>query len=324
MEFRIIPLPDITLFYERFKSWVSAGYHGEMSYLSRGIEKRRSYPLWAKSILITRSFYNDFSWENVERENRALISKYAVRQDYHITLKDKIAKEIERIESHHKSLVYQIFVDSSAVMEKPLGYLSGFGFIGMNTILVDRVMGSYSNLGGAFLSIPPLNDFEVVESDFCKDCNLCVKNCPTGAILPERVLDARRCISYLTIEYKGVIEANLAKKMGSWVFGCDICQEVCPFNNKDTGEVSASLLRENLIAPNFNFLIELNEEKFKSLFDFTPVRRIGFVRFMRNVVIAAYNNGLDEILKNVIRKFGSDIPDLIKAQLRELTYEYGN
>ncbi len=281
--------------------------------------------MWAKSVLVARSFYNDFSWESVDVKDRALIAKYAVRDDYHNTLKEKIIAEIVRTEHHHKSLDFKIFVDSSAVIEKPLGYFSGFGFIGKNTLLVDQVAGSYFNLGGAFLSISSLNNnVEKIDSDYCKDCNLCVKSCPTGAILPDRFLDARRCISYLTIEYKGVIEANLAKKMGSWVFGCDICQEVCPFNKKDNVGVYDSYLREDLIAPNFNFLIELNEEKFKSLFDFTPVQRIGFVRFMRNVVIAAYNNGLDEILKNVIRKFGSDIPNLLKAQLRELTYEYDN
>ncbi|HOP31960.1 MAG TPA: tRNA epoxyqueuosine(34) reductase QueG [Candidatus Hydrothermia bacterium] len=316
--FRIIPLPDLTHYFLKYDEWLASGFHGDMDYLVRGKEKRRYFPEWANSILVCRSFYNDFSWGDVDFEACGLIAKYAVRDDYHITLKMKIYEILLEIEPKAESLRYKIFVDSSPVLEKPVGYFAGFGFIGSNTLVVDFEWGSYFNIGGAFLSVSNCEPSSPVTAEACVDCNLCVKACPTKALIQPGLLDARRCISYLTIEYKGVINVDKARGMGNWIFGCDLCQEICPLNKRLSDQNLISYARAHLIAPPLDFLVSLDEKEFYKLFSGTPVSRVGYVRFMRNVLVAAFNTGDSNIFSTICFKLKELKIPLLENQIKEL------
>uniref|UniRef100_A0A7C2K636 tRNA epoxyqueuosine(34) reductase QueG n=1 Tax=candidate division WOR-3 bacterium TaxID=2052148 RepID=A0A7C2K636_UNCW3 len=302
MEYRIIPLPDLTREIAFYEKWIEMGYNGEMTYLKRTLDKRKTFPEGARSILVVRAFYNDIQWDEINTGGKALISKYAIRADYHTVIKNFIADFLAELEIKHKGLQYKVFVDSSPVLEKPIARFAGFGIIGYNTLLLDSEWGSYFHIGGAFLSRDLAEFVEILKDNPCLGCNLCVESCPTGALIKPGVLDASRCISYLTVEYKGVIPRELAVKMQNWVFGCDVCQEVCPLNRKKKYLKVHSMCREELIAPPIESLLSLEEKDFLKLFDETPVLRTGYVRFLRNVIVAAYNTGYLYLLYNMYKR----------------------
>ncbi len=316
MDFRIVRLPDLDPFYSKFDEWILAGFHGEMGYLERRSGERSRPPDWAKAVLMSRIFYNDFSWETNAAKGGALISKYAVRADYHNVLRERVSKLLQKMEERRKGLQYRIFVDSSPVLEKPLAFFAGFGFMGANTLLVDKERGSFFNIGGAFLNIEAEDEFQLEQDNPCINCNLCIDACPTKAIIQPGLLDARRCISYLTIEYRGVIHADLATKMGSWVFGCDICQEICPFNKNPLAQISDSPLKERLLAPPLESLYNLDEAGFQSFFEGTPVIRAGFTKFLRNLIVAAFNSGDVHIIYNICRRVKKLKSPLLDEQIR--------
>jgi epoxyqueuosine reductase len=318
MEFRIIPPPDLSKEIAFYEKWLEIGYNGEMEYLKRGLEKRRTFPEWVKSILVVRASYNDINWDGVEVEGKVMISKYAIRMDYHRVLKTHIAEFLSELESKHKGIAYKIFVDSSPVLEKPIAKNAGFGFIGYNTLLLDPERGSYFNLGGAFLSVDLSDSIGNIDTTSCLGCNLCIESCPTKALVKPGVLDASKCISYLTVEYKGVIPKDLAVRMESWVFGCDVCQEVCPLNKKAKLTEVYSPYKKELVAPSVEYLLSLDEEGFRRLFDNTPVLRTGYARFLRNVIVAAFNLGYHKLLYNMYKSGKLQKERLWILQLKEL------
>ncbi|MEO0259063.1 MAG: tRNA epoxyqueuosine(34) reductase QueG [candidate division WOR-3 bacterium] len=317
-EYRIIKLPDLSIFYEHYLDWINAGFYGEMTYLKVRAVERSQYPEFARSVLVARLFYNDSKITRVDSPYQFVVSRYAMRKDYHIVLKDLIGKVLFSIGEKKKSLRFKIFVDSSPVIEKALGYFAGLGFWGINTLLVDPEHGSFFNLGGAFLSVDLGEEILPQRYDYCIGCNLCLSACPTGAIISPFVIDARKCISYLTIEYKGVISKELATLMGNRGFGCDICQEVCPLNTK---AFKVEILTPPIHTISFLDIFELlrlDEDRFVQRFKDTPIMRTGFIRFMRNVLVVAYNTRDEKVIaltRARVKELGAE---LLSMQQKEL------
>ena len=283
------PLEDAAA---NLEAWLEGGLHGTMLWMAR-TRRERSNPAaffpQARSILVVaENYYRED--EPLERPpHQAGISLYARGRDYHRVLRKKLHRLLREVRELNPDLQGRICVDSFPIMEKPLAQKAGIGWIGKHTNLIIKGKGSYFFLGEILLSValPPSRP---LTADYCGTCTRCMDACPTGALdLPYR-LDARRCISYLTIEHDGSILSELAQEMGNWVFGCDICQQVCPWNrfSRPTPEEDY----RNRIPESYyqlEKLARLTPEAFDHLFQGTPVRRTGYRNFMRNVAIAREN-----------------------------------
>lgn len=225
----------------------------------------------------------------LRQKDRAAISVYARNRDYHDVIKGRLKTIAAKFAARSGEDV-KVFVDTAPVMEKPLAEAAGLGWQGKHTNLVSREFGSWLFLGSIFTTaeLPPGKP----ENNHCGSCRACLDICPTGAFPSPYQLDARRCISYLTIEHKGPIPLELRGKMGNRIYGCDDCLAVCPWN-KFAREASEAKLkaREDLQAPALADLLELDDPAFRALFSGSPVKRIGRDRFIRNVLIAAGNSG---------------------------------
>ena len=283
----------------RLRAFLDDGRHGEMDWLLAKADWR-AHPraLWpeARSAIMLAMNYGP------ERDplavlgqpERAAISVYAQRRDYHDVLKGRLKHLAQWLVSRRGGEV-KVFVDTAPVMEKPLAARAGLGWQGKHTNLVSREHGSWLYLGALFttLALPA----DAAESDHCGGCRRCLDICPTGAFPAPYQLDARRCISYLTIEHKGHIAAEFRRPMGNRVFGCDDCLAVCPWNKFATVAAEQALLpRAALDAPGLAGLLGLDDAGFRKLTAGTPVRRLGHERFLRNLLIAAGNSGAGELI----------------------------
>jgi epoxyqueuosine reductase len=244
------------------------------------------------------------------------ISVYARNRDYHDVIKGRLKQlagwlvAAARVEGFD-ALEVKVFVDTAPVMEKPLAQAAGLGWQGKHTNLVSRAFGSWLFLGSIFTTLPlPL---DAPESDHCGACRACLDICPTAAFPQPYVLDARRCVSYLTIEHKGHIAAEFRAAIGNRIYGCDDCLAVCPWNKfAKTGRDLKLSAREEFCAPPLEMLLRLNERGFRALFAGSPLKRIGAARFMRNVLIAAGNSG-DAALAGVVAERLDDASPLVRA-----------
>ncbi len=231
-----------------FMEWQQSGLAGTMDYMERNIEKRldpRKLVPEVKSILCVGLNY--FQTVPTQSDASGKISLYAWGKDYHLVVKDMLHRLAERIEGLiQRKFTYRAFVDSAPVLEKALAAQAGLGWIGKNGCLINKRLGSFLFLGELFLDVelPP----DKPGKQYCGRCQKCLAACPTGAIVRPGVVDARRCISYLTIEHKGEIAADLAEKMNDWLFGCDACQQVCPFNRK-CPETRIGEFRRHILGP---------------------------------------------------------------------------
>jgi epoxyqueuosine reductase len=274
--------------------FIADGFHGDMSWLAANAA-RRSDPrvLWAdvRSVVMLGLNYGPTHDPLAILEERGLgaISVYARGDDYHDLIKTAL-KELARWLGARAGGDVKVFVDTAAVMEKPLAASGGLGWQGKHTNLVSRRFGSWLFLGAIFTTVelPP----DAAESDHCGQCRACLDVCPTAAFPAPYRLDARRCISYLTIEHKGPIPRELRPLMGNRIYGCDDCLAVCPWNKFATkGHDAIVLARTALIAPRLDELSELDDAAFRALFAKSPVKRTGRDRFVRNVLIAIGNSG---------------------------------
>ncbi len=274
----------------------------------------------AESILLLAAPYPDPKLESaisavdVER-GKGRISAYAWSDDYHITLKEKLIYLVKFIEKEvgHK-VPNRWYTDTGPILEKDLAQRAGLGWIGKNTCLINPKIGSYFFLAEIFLGIklPPDDPFS---SDHCGTCTRCLDACPTQAILPNRTIDANLCISYLTIENKGEIPEELRPKLGNLIFGCDICQEICPWNKKSKPDRSLRPVRfEGKIDPHPNLIKELalTPQEFNKKFKNNPVKRAKRRGYLRNVAVALGNAGSPEAIP-VLEKAKDDIEPLVRA-----------
>jgi epoxyqueuosine reductase len=274
------------------EEFLARGYHGDMGWLA-GSAARRGDPraLWpeAKSVVVLGVNYasaDDLS-ALAESPDCGVVSVYARGRDYHDTLKRRLRRLAQWIEAQWPGAL-KLFVDTAPVMEKPLAARAGLGWQGKHTNLVSRDFGSWLFLGEIFLSLALEPDEP--ESDHCGACRRCLDACPTAAFPAPYQLDARRCISYLTIEHKGMIPVELRPAIGNRIFGCDDCLAVCPWNKFAQAAREPDFRpREALTAPRLAALAALDDAGFRRLFAGSPIKRTGYQRFLRNVLIAIGN-----------------------------------
>lgn len=297
---------------ESFAAWLRKGLGGELGYLKRTEELRRD-PVklvpWAVTVVsVGMNYYTPLPRSPSPGESKGWISRYAWGDDYHDIIEDRLELLLERIRGIFPIPVEgRAFVDSGPVLERDIAGVAGIGWIGKNTHLISPRRGSWFFLGELFLSVEMAYDHPI--RDRCGQCDLCVKACPTGAFVGPYILDARRCISYLTIELKGAIPRHLRPLMGNHVFGCDICQEVCPYNVKavPTDEKAYSP-REGLYAPELIPLLSLSEEEFRRRFRGSPILRAKRRGFLRNVAVALGNLKTLEAVPALIQALRDDDP----------------
>jgi epoxyqueuosine reductase len=272
--------------------FIARGYHGDMGWLA-GTAARRADPqvLWpeARTVVVLAVNYapEDDPMAPLGVQDRGVVSVYARGRDYHDTLKSRLKALAHWIDTRWPGTL-KLFVDTAPVMEKPLAERAGIGWQGKHTNLVSRDFGSWLFLGEIYLSLALEPD--AAEADHCGSCRRCLDACPTAAFPAPHRLDARRCISYLTIEHKGMIPAELRPLIGNRIYGCDDCLAVCPWNKfARTTREPDFLPRKALTAPRLAALAELDEAAFRTMFSGTAIKRTGRDRFVRNVLIAIGN-----------------------------------
>jgi len=292
-----------------------AGYlaesrHGDMGWMAEKADRRADPAvLWpaARSVIVAAENYGPAGdpLGRPDAKRRGNVSVYARGGDYHDVLKKRLKRLARWLVSEFGGEV-KVFTDTAPVMEKPLAARAGLGWQGRHTNLVSRRFGSWLFLGEIFTTLDLPAD--VAESDRCGRCRACETACPTAALADGRI-DPRRCISYLTIEYRGVIDAGLRRAMGNRVYGCDDCLAVCPWNKfaRPTGE-PAYLPRAELVAPRLADLADLDEAAFRQIFAGSPIKRIGRDRWLRNVLIAIGNSGETDLARVALAKLDDPAP----------------
>jgi epoxyqueuosine reductase len=308
--------PDaIPLAPERLRQFLDSGAHGDMDWIAANAE-RRSDPrtLWpdVRSVVMLGINYgpDEDPLEILKDRERGGISVYARGDDYHEVMKPRL-KALGRWLIEKAGGDVKVFVDTAAVMEKPLAEAAGIGWQGKHTNLVSRELGSWLFLGAIFttLDLPP----DGLERDHCGTCRSCLDVCPTDAFPAPYQLDARRCISYLTIEHKGPIPRGLRPLMGNRIYGCDDCLAVCPWNKfAQAGHEMKFHARDALRAPLLADLAHLDDAAFRALFSKSAVKRIGRTRFLRNVLIAIGNSG-DAVLAGEAERLLDDPAPLVRG-----------
>ncbi len=275
-----------------FREFLEAGAHGEMDWLAANPERRMDpRALWpgVRSVILLGVNYgpDENPLALLEKRSHGAISVYAQGDDYHDVIKKRL-KALARWFAVQSGEELKVFVDTAAVMEKPLAQAAGLGWQGKHTNLVSREFGSWLFLGAIYSAADLPRD--AAEADHCGSCNACQEICPTAAFPAPYKLDARRCISYLTIENKGPIPHEFRKAIGNRIYGCDDCLAVCPWNKfAQEGREAKLAARAELRAPSLAELARLDDTAFRALFTKSPVKRIGRDRFIRNVLIAIGN-----------------------------------
>src|SRR5208282_448270 len=297
------------------RAFLEAGSHGDMDWMARNADRRADpRALWpdVRAIVILGVNYgpHDDPLAILKERSRGAISVYALGDDYHDLIKPRL-KALARMLVEKAGGDVKVFVDTAPVMEKPLAQAAGLGWQGKHTNLVSRTHGSWLFLGAIFttLELPP----DPPEVDHCGSCHACLDVCPTAAFPAPYQLDARRCISYLTIEHKGAIPRELRPLIGNRIYGCDDCLAVCPWNKfAQAGRETKFAARAALRAPRLAELVRLHDTGFRALFSKSAVKRIGRARFVRNVLIAIGNSG-DAALAAEAERLLDDAAPLVRG-----------
>lgn len=309
-------LPSITSF--RLKEFIKLGFHGDMKWIEDTYERRKSpINLWpeAKSAIILGLNYGPISnpLEKIKHKSLGNISVYAQGKDYHDVIKGRLklfsSKLISKLDKEHETKL-KVFVDTAPLMEKPLAQKSGMGWQGKHTNLVSRDFGSWLFLG--VILVNKTFQYDTPEVDHCGTCNKCIKICPTDAFDEPNKLDARKCISYLTIENKNLIPKEFRKAMGNRIFGCDDCLAICPWNKyaKTSSEIKFNSSKYNF---SLSELLKLNDKEFRLKFKGSPIKRIGRDRFLRNCCIAAGNSCDTKLISDLISLILNDKSTLVRG-----------
>jgi len=279
----------------KLQDWLAKGFHGEMGFMAKHGSMRTHPEQLVEGTVRVISLRMDYwpgeaaePWKVLDDGNRAFISRYALGRDYHKLMRKRLAKLAKRIEREVGPMGFRVFTDSAPVMEKAIAEKAGLGWIGKHTNVLNRDHGSYFFLGEIYTDLPlPVTD---ATSAHCGSCSACIDICPTQAIVGPYQLDARRCISYLTIELRGAIPEEFRPMMGNRIYGCDDCQLVCPWNKYAQSTVEPDYLpREGLDAPQLIDLFNWTEQEFLSRLEGSPIRRIGYECWLRNIAVALGN-----------------------------------
>jgi epoxyqueuosine reductase len=299
----------------RLARWLDKNFHGEMSYMSRYGAKRSRPELLVPgtlSVISARMDYLTDDQENakalLDHPHKAYVSRYALGRDYHKVLRGRLRALARRIEETIGPLGYRVFVDSAPVLEKPLAEKAGLGWIGKHTNLINQDAGSWFFLGELYTDIKLPT--EQAESSHCGTCRACLDVCPTGAIVGPYELDARRCISYLTIELKGEIPIEYRKLIGNRVYGCDDCQLFCPWNKFAVRTDEDDFVpRHELDAAALTELFAWSEEEWRRKTEGSAIRRISYAQWLRNIAVALGNAEKNEQIVEALRaRQDSDSP----------------
>ncbi len=305
-------VPEIA---DRLAAFVDAGLHGQMDWMAKRMHWRGSpATLWpaARSVIMLAEPYTPEHdpLAVLEQPDRAAISVYAQGRDYHDVVKKRLKRVGRWLIEQVPGAEIKVFVDTAPVMEKPLAQAAGLGWQGKHTNLLGRDLGSWFFLGAIFTTVEL--DPDAAEISHCGSCTACLDICPTAAFPAPYQLDARRCISYLTIEHKGPVALELRGLMGNRIYGCDDCLAVCPWNKfAVAGRDARYAARDDLLAPPLAELARLDDAAFRARFSGSPIKRIGRDRFVRNVVYAIGNSG-DASLIGAVSPLVDD-PDLAVA-----------
>lgn len=268
----------------RLENWLKNNHHGEMSYMENYFDKRLDPRLLvegAKSIVsLTLNYYSE---EKQFDENAPKISKYAYGMDYHAVIKDKLQELMQFIRENIGEVDGRCFVDSAPVMDKAWAQKAGLGWRGKNSNLISKQVGSFFFLAELIIDLDLEYD-NPFPTDHCGSCTRCIDACPTDAIVAPYKVDGSRCISYLTIELKNEIPSEFKGKMDNWMFGCDVCQDVCPWNRFATVHNEENFKpKEELLGLSKSELIDMTDEVFKKVFKNSPVKRTKFAGLKRNI-----------------------------------------
>lgn len=289
-----------------FDEWIEKGYAGEMEYLPRGANKRRDTRLpfdGVKSAVVVALEYGG-------KAPSGPIARYARGDDYHDVMLGKLHELHEWINSHvGREVRGKAYVDTGPILERDLAQRAGLGWFGKNTNLINPNIGSFFFIGALLLDLELEPDVPFA-TDHCGTCTRCLDACPTGALVAPREMDARKCISYLTIELKGSIPEELRPQMGELVYGCDICQDVCPWNVKFARELKEPPLAPSpeLVNPEPRDLLRMNEETFRARFRKSPIKRTKRRGLARNAAVALGNRGLPKDIE-ALREAAANDPD---------------
>ncbi len=291
--------------------WLRAGHHGEMSYMAEHGSKR-SRPAELEpgtlSVICVRMDYLPEcaeAWSVINDPQLGYISRYALGRDYHKLLRKRLQQLADHITAEINHFGYRVFVDSAPVLEKPLAVQAGLGWIGKHSNLIQKQNGSWFFLGEIYTDLPLPAD--AAATAHCGSCTSCIDICPTAAIVEPYVVDARRCISYLTIEHKGSIPEELRPLLGNRIYGCDDCQLVCPWNRfAQYSNEHDFMPRHGLDSPRLLELFNWDEETFLSNTEGSAIRRIGHERWLRNCAVALGNAPYDESILSNLQKRDTD------------------
>lgn len=265
------------------EKWLNQGYHGKMqwieNYFDMRIDPRKLVP-GAKSVICLA--YNYFPEESLPADG-VKIAKYAYGKDYHYVIKNRMAEITRKMQAEFGNFMFRVFTDSAPVLESSWAGRAGLGWVGKNTILINKKHGSFFLLAEIICDLEFEYDTPYAK-DYCGTCTACVDACPTEAILPDKTLNAQRCISYLTIELKEEIPSEFRTKMEDWVFGCDICQDVCPWNRFSTPHEEPDFMpHEKLFGLQKQDWIDLTEDIYREIFKKSAVKRAGFEKLSHSI-----------------------------------------
>jgi epoxyqueuosine reductase len=303
------------------QQWLGQGHHGEMDYMGKhGSKRTRPYELVPGTLRVVSVRMNYMpaaadSWKVMENGDKAFISRYALGRDYHKVLRARLQKLAERISAKVECFNYRVFTDSAPVMEVEWAQKAGVGWRGKHTLLLSRDAGSMFFLGEIYTDLPLPVDNPV--GHYCGSCTRCIDICPTGAIIAPYRLDARRCISYLTIEHKGSIPEPLRPLIGNRVYGCDDCQLACPWNkfavktDEDDFAVRNGLDDITLVE-----LFGWTREEFDARLAGSPIRRIGYEQWLRNVAIGLGNAPTSRVVIEALSARVDDASVLVREHVR--------
>ena len=266
----------------RLEIWLKKGYHGKMAYMENHFDKRLDPTLLVEDSKSVISLTFNYFPDEKQRDDAPKIAKYAYGEDYHFVLKDKLKSLGAEMTQVFGEFNARVFVDSAPVLERAWAAKAGLGWIGKHSLLLSKQKGSFFFLAQIICDLE--FDYDGPTTDHCGSCTACIDACPTDAIVADRVIDSNRCISYLTIELRDAIGEEFKSDMGNWVFGCDICQDVCPWNRfSQPHKESRFSDRPALLEMTSEDWEEITEDVFKDLFRRSAVKRTGFSGFLRNL-----------------------------------------
>jgi len=306
---------------QQLHNWLKAGFHGEMDYMARHGELRthpeQLVPGTIRVISVRMDYWPEHSvepWSVLNNDNLGFVSRYALGRDYHKLMRKRLQKLAQKIQTEIADMGFRVFCDSAPVMEKAIAQKAGIGWVGKHSNILNREHGSYFFLGEIYTDLP----LAVTQStsDHCGSCVACIDICPTQAIVSPYTVDARRCISYLTIELRGAIPIELRSMMGNRIYGCDDCQLVCPWNKfaqvSQEGDFSP---RHDLDAPQLLELFSWTEQMFLDKLAGSPIRRIGYECWLRNIAVALGNASYSAAVIAALNARLSDCSEMVKEHI---------